>query len=224
MLDRLKQHLGGKDFWTEAVVFISKDTNLNKAHIKFLEYHLYQLARRAKRYELLNANQPTESAISEMDRAELEEFIDNMRLLLSVLGHKVLEPVAEMAAESESDAGSPRPEDSAHLVLYLTDRSGVGASGVRTSEGFVVLEGSRFNPVMHPSLPQGIRVRRGLLAEEGLLDGDSVLRQDTLFTSPSAAAEAVVGYSINGWIAWRTADGRTLKEVETADQRRPALF
>ena len=89
---RIKQHLSEKDFWTECVVFISKDNNLNKAHIKYLENHLYILAKESKRYEVVNGNVPAEASISEMDRAEMDEFIDNMRLILGVLGHKFLEP------------------------------------------------------------------------------------------------------------------------------------
>jgi len=37
--------------------------------------------------------------------------------------------------------------------------------------------------------------------------------RDTEFTSPSAAA-VVHGGNANGLIAWRTEDGRTLKELE----------
>ncbi len=61
-------------------------------HIKYLENHLYILAKESKRYEIVNSNVPTEASISEMDRAEMDEFIDNMRLILGVLGHKILEP------------------------------------------------------------------------------------------------------------------------------------
>ena len=61
-------------------------------HIKYLENHLYILAKESKRYEVVNSNVPTEASISEMDRAEMDEFIDNMRLILGVLGHKILEP------------------------------------------------------------------------------------------------------------------------------------
>ena len=32
----------------------------------------------------------TEALISEMDRVEMEEFIDNMRLILRAFGHKML--------------------------------------------------------------------------------------------------------------------------------------
>ena len=62
-------------------MFISKDNNLIKAHIKYFYNHLYILAKESKRYEVVNNNVPTEASISEMDRAEMDEFIDNMRLM-----------------------------------------------------------------------------------------------------------------------------------------------
>jgi hypothetical protein len=41
ILMRLNQQLIKKEFWNEAIVFVSKDENLNKAHIKYLENRLY---------------------------------------------------------------------------------------------------------------------------------------------------------------------------------------
>ncbi|WP_158701754.1 GIY-YIG nuclease family protein [Lentibacillus sp. Marseille-P4043] len=42
VLKRLNQHLKEKDFWNEVIVLTNKDDNLNKAHIKYLEHHLYK--------------------------------------------------------------------------------------------------------------------------------------------------------------------------------------
>lgn len=75
IMSRIRQHLSEKDFWTECVAFISKDNNLNKAHIKYLENHLYCLAKQTKRYDILNSNTPTESSISEMDQAEMDDLL-----------------------------------------------------------------------------------------------------------------------------------------------------
>lgn len=38
--------------------------------------------------------------------------------------------------------------------------------------------------------------------------------EDILFSSSSAAVDFVTGYSVSGPKTWKTADGRTLKEVE----------
>lgn len=55
---------------------------------------MYTIAKEAGRYQLENSNIPTQSSLSEADRAEMEEFINNAKLLLSAVGHKVLEATA----------------------------------------------------------------------------------------------------------------------------------
>ncbi len=89
---RLVQHVSEKEFWNEAVVFISKDENLNKAHIKYLESRLYDLATTAGRFQIENGNTPTKSSISETDQAEMEEFIEYVRNHIKTMNFKVFEP------------------------------------------------------------------------------------------------------------------------------------
>lgn len=48
ILTRLSLHLHQKDFWNEAIVFVSKDDNLNKAHTKYLENRLHVIATTVK--------------------------------------------------------------------------------------------------------------------------------------------------------------------------------
>ena len=52
LLPRLQSHDKTKVFWSYAVAFTSKDMSLNKAHIKYLEARLYELAKDAGRCEL----------------------------------------------------------------------------------------------------------------------------------------------------------------------------
>lgn len=203
ILNRIRQHLSEKDFWTECIVFISKDNNLNKAHIKYLENHLYILAKESKRYEVVNSNVPTEASISEMDRAEMDEFIDNMRLILGVLGHKILEP----SVNSKNDRNVS--------LFTLQERSGIKASGKPVSEGFAVLKGSKIAENVAPSLPKSVMDKRQLLLDKGIVDENLTFTQDWTFTSPTLAAEIVVGYSINGRSAWKNRNGVSLKEIET---------
>lgn len=77
---RLDQHIKQKDFWTHAVVFTSKDQNLNKAHVQYLEARLVRLAGEAKRAELDNGNVPQFSALSEADTADAEGFLFDVLL------------------------------------------------------------------------------------------------------------------------------------------------
>lgn len=86
------------EFWSEAVIFISKDENLNKAHVKYLESKLYDIAKAARRYTIANSSVPTRPAISESEQAVMTEFISNLRVLIKTLGYKVLEPLADASA------------------------------------------------------------------------------------------------------------------------------
>ena len=56
ILPRLISHNSddSKDFWSEAVVFVSKDENLTKAHARYLEARLIALAKEAKRATVAN--------------------------------------------------------------------------------------------------------------------------------------------------------------------------
>lgn len=55
------------------------------------------------------------------------------------------------------------------------------------------------------------------LREKHQLEGhivDNKTTEDILFSSSSAAAVFVLGYSVSGPMTWRAKDGRTLKEIE----------
>lgn len=202
IIARIKQHVVEKDFWTECVAFISKDNNLNKAHIKYLENHLYRMAKASNRYEVLNSVVPTESSISEMDRAEMDEFIDNMQLMLSVLGHKVLEPSVTKSAKQNEHTFS------------LQDRTGSKARGRLTAEGFAVLKGSIISKTVASSLSPSATNKRNQLFENKIVNDQGEFMQDWLFSSPSLAASIVVGYSINGRAAWKDQKGLSINDIE----------
>ncbi len=209
-LSRLKSHVAEKEFWSEAVVFISKDDNLNKAHIKHLESKFYQSAIEAERYDVENANRPTLSAISESDQAEMVEFALNIKLLLGTLGFKVLEPLVE-------SAGKRSPDSSEQEVFYLTGVGEVSAQGHQSTEGFVVYKDSIARVDTVASLPKSYFKLRGDLIKDEVVERKAdclVFKDNYLFSSPSAAATVLLGRSANGLIEWKTQAGTTLKEHE----------
>ncbi len=204
---RLTKHDLGKDFWNEVLVFTSKDENLNKAHIRYLEHRLIQIAIYTKRYNVVNIQNPRIPIISEADQAEMEEFIRNILMIVPVLGHKVFDEIVKVKVENKD-------------ILYLSGPRGANAKGIVTSEGFVVLKDSFFSsPVVNSFKQSHNKFRERLITDEvlELKNNSLIITQDYLFTSASTAASLVLGRTANGLAEWKSKDGLTLKELEDKD-------
>jgi hypothetical protein len=209
ILKRLLQHLTQKDFWHEVILFISKDENLNKAHVKYLESRLFETALSVKRYVLDNSVTPTQSSISESDRAEMEEFLDNIKVLVNTLGHKVFEQKRESGIKERNEE-----------IFKIENARGASAFGKPTSEGFLVLKGSKIAASYVKSYqPYMYNLRAKLLENKIVIPNGEFLElvDDYLFGSPSTAAAIVLGRSANGLIEWKLPSGKNLKTYETGD-------
>ena len=207
---RLVQHVSEKEFWNESVVFISKDENLNKAHIKYLESRLYEIAISASRYDVQNGNIPTKSSISEADQAEMEEFIDYVKMLINTMGFKVFEPIVK-----KNTVNNLQSEE-----LFIKGARGANAIGKRVSDGFVVFKDSEIAIDTVPSFPKGFNALRDELIENELItqsEGKLKFASDYLFSSPSASAAVVMGRNANGLIEWKDKTGRDLKSIEAQE-------
>ena len=104
-------------------------------------------------------------------------------------------------------------ENGAEEPLLFLKTTKAQATGRTTSDGFVVLKGSSLAAAPTKSCPKPIRQLREKYADR--VDEKSVLQEDTLFSSPSAAAGFVTYASANGLIMWGTEDGKTLRDIES---------
>ncbi len=220
--DRLLNHVANKEFWNEVIFFTNKDENLTKSHVKYLEARLIELAILAGRYKLENSNSPQPPLIPKGDRDAMEEFIDQARILLGILGHRALESLAKHEKQpTPKTERTPTPVQPPSVSpteeLFTLNVKGVHALSVRTDEGIVVLSGSHAAKETKPSLSEAYRklkeqlIAQGILVEEGQ---HYKFVKDHLFPSPSQAAAIIVGYSINGRENWRTDKGMSLGNVE----------
>lgn len=212
IFNRLTQHVKEKDFWNEAIVFISKDDNLNKAHIKYLENRLHDIATSANRYELINNQRPTQSSISESDKAEMEEFLANILTLVSTLGYNAFEQIRQADTKVQPD----KEED----LFYITATRGANGIGKTTSEGFVVFEYSQVADPVTNSYPKTMQKLRDALISDGVIVKDNdkmILKRDYLFSSSSSAAMIIMGRSANGLTEWKMKSGKTLQDFETGE-------
>lgn len=205
VLPRLESHDKSKDFWNLLVVFSSKDENLNKAHIQYLEARLVEIAKQANRCKLNNGNLPARPALSEADVADMEVFLSNVRLVYSVLGIKIFDvPVVAL-------------DNKKAVIFQIKTGSDVFGRGIDKPEGFVVLKDSKCSKKEVPSLPKWASALRSSLLDRGVLKDNGkhlVFCQEYVFTSPSLAAYVIRGRSVNGRTEWKDAQGHSLKEVQ----------
>lgn len=202
--DRIKGHLE-RDFWNVIVYVVSKDENLTKAHIRYLEGRLIEQAKATERALVVNG-QASGSKLPESDREDMEVFLDRIHQLLPVLGTDFLVPVRQQREIRK------RP-------VFICEIKGLVGRGVQDVNGFVVLKGSQAVGTERPSAERYLyakTLRDRLLQQGALVQKENWLEftRDTEFTSPSAAAAVIHGGNANGLIAWKTEDGKTLKELE----------
>jgi len=203
VIERLKQHIK-KEFWTEAVMIVSKDDNLNKAHIKYLEHIMYVRAVDCKRYTLDNSQIPKKSAISEPDTAEMNEFFYNIKLLVKALGYNIFEELSETTDDNS-------------YIFHIKAAREADAQGQYSTEGFLVLEESKAAKETVPSMSQSTHNLREKLLKNGTLkdNGNSLIfTRNRLFTTPSTAAAVVMGRNANGKSEWKLKDGISINDLE----------
>ena len=106
--DRLVQHIRDyqaekeKYYWNTAVIFVGRD--LNKALIRYLENRFVEIARSCHRYQVLTKNTYRNTVMKESQIAVMEEFVDNVKILINALGYKVLDPLLQNPASTSPES------------------------------------------------------------------------------------------------------------------------
>lgn len=210
-LKRIGDHIQNskKDYWTEVIVFISKDDNLNKAHIKYLESSFYEIASRVDRYIVMNTQPHKRSIISEPEEAEMKGFIENAKIIISALGHKAF----EMLSPQNNNIVSLEETEDYDEYFYIRNSNGILAKGFLHTEGFVVCSGSK---IKERDVSKSISKNLLKLLETYKNDGtivDNIFTKNTLFSSPSSASTFILGINTNGITTWKNKNGVCIKEA-----------
>lgn len=201
--ERLLQHMRDfqadkeKFYWTTAVVFVGRD--LNKALIRYLENRLVGITQKCKRYKVLTKATYQNTVLKNSEKAVMEEFIDDIQIVINALGYKVLEPLVKHSATDED--------------MLSFEIGEAKAEGKITAEGFVVLQGAKMNSVTNKSLAPALISRRDELIADGKVN-NFITTEDLLFSSSSAAADFILGYSASGPQTWKDKNGKTLKQID----------
>lgn len=130
---RLQSHTSdrGKDFWERTCFITSTDQNITKAHARYLESRFIQIAKDESRAALTNGTAPEGIRLPEADTADMEYFIDQVRIVLPILGFDVLRAKLEPSNAVET------------TIFELTSTKHKIVATAREADGeFVVQQGS----------------------------------------------------------------------------------
>lgn len=212
VLLRIQEHTRDThaDYFNDVIILTTQNNSFGPTEISYLENKFTQLAKEAGRYIVKNGNDPNPGNVTEEKESELDEIVENTLMIIGTLGYRVFIPMTKKVSQDLTDNHS--------TYLYLkrkTKKSNkvIEATCERTTEGFVVLEGSQVEIKDSPYLPASLKeMRQNLIASRVIQDG--VLKEKQLFSSPSYAAAFLLGMQTNGRTDWKDQDGRTLKELE----------
>lgn len=202
--ERLMIHINdynaGKEkyYWATSIIFVGRD--LNKTLIRYLENRLVETALISGKYKVLTKSTYKKTIIKESQKANMEEFIDNIKILLKTLGYDFLE--------------APEKPESTDTMLYCKG-NGASATGFVSTNGFTVLSGSTVSNHTVNSFATNVvswyKLRIKLEEDGTIVNG--ILTKDYEFSSPSAASAIMLGRPSNGNTDWKDTSGISLKDL-----------
>lgn len=219
--DRLRGHIANKDWWDSAVCISTTGDLLHKAHVKYLESRLVEIARQIGSMPLENGNTPPRSSLSEAAQANMESFLETLGIVLPAIRVDMFLNKARSVPKTPDVVASPTDSTDEKFILR-TPRHDLYAEAVLRDGEWVVQAGARARDqwVGVPNAAQNYRKLYEELVENGTMvnqDNFAVFQKDFAFSSPSAAGAVITGRSINGRTAWKhAATGQTYEDWEKA--------
>lgn len=214
---RLRGHVKGKDWWEVAVLITSTANNLHKAHVKYLESRLVELALVTKRMPLENSNAPTRSSLSESATANMEEFLDTLMMVLPAIQVDMfVNKVQPKQAVEETSIDTEYP-----LFEIKKTKNQIHATAELRDGELIVLAGSNTRTIIGKLKDGSFSKKRDRLIDTGILSWDGnklVFLQSYAFKSPSGASDLVFGYASNGRLEWKLKGTNTTYAEWEAEQ------
>jgi hypothetical protein len=196
---RIGQQDTQKDWWDTAVLVTTTGDSLNKAHVRYLEARLIEEAHNTGVAEMKNGTRPPVPGLSEADRANMEEFLAYLFMVLPAIRVDIFQ--SQTRPHRTKTATSDQP-----IFELKMDRHGIWATAILEDGELVVQEGSLARSEW-TSGPHSYGTLHRQLVENGVLQShsDSLLAfaQNYAFKSPSAAAGVILGRPASGPNDWR---------------------
>ena len=117
---RIDKHYKNKHFWDRALIFISSNQGLNRAHIIWLEWALIQQAQSVGRCKLDNTATPNKPRLTPSEQADTHEFLSEMLSILPLVEITVF----EVPKKIEQPEGSSSKANTENTVVVPAQREG----------------------------------------------------------------------------------------------------
>lgn len=212
--NRIKQH-SSKMWWDDFIIFVSKDNNLTKSHVRYLERLSYELSGdNPTTINLMKNSTPPGSRLPDSDVSDMDDFHENMIFILDHLG------IVDFSAATESSLIDFDNIFEINLTSNRLDETGKVLTGkmVITEAGYRLLKGSfieaktRESFTRHAYYPVRKKLEKDGYFAESKYDGCWELQVDVDFSSPSAAAAVVKNRATNGKTEWKHKSGISLTD------------
>ncbi len=193
-----------KDYWDLVLVFVAKDSSLEKSDVGYLEAIAVAQAKEAAKCEIHNRTIPTKNNLHQFKVSSIEEFFQDVSLLSSALGYPVFDVLHE--------------EEIKEHDVWICKTKSTEARAVFDGGKFIILAGSKIDSNAAESwrvaFPSSMEERKRIFEKFGESVGDSiVLKENVTFRSPNHAGGFAAGRNVNAWTTWKNSEGKTMDEV-----------
>ena len=179
LLLRTKEHVGGKQWWSRALLIASASDEFNSAEIGWLEGRLYDVLNNAVAAEVMNRGRPGDESLAPQDRGVLERYVEPIMAALRACG----------ASPDTADQKPPVPKGQKKKFYKESVKDLIDAGLLKAGT------------VLQP-------LRRGLTQTAFVLPDGDLKVGDQVFAAVSPAAMAVSGNkSEPGWDFWGAPSG-----------------
>lgn len=214
---RLRDHAAKKEWWDSAILITTTTDTLHKAHVKYLESRLVEIALAVGTMPLDNGNIPARSSLSEADQANMESFLETLHIVLPAIRIDIF--LDKSRPDKSIDQGQSHASNAPMFELQ-TPRHGIVAKAQLIDGEIIVQAGSiaRLTWIEKTLKKNHYFKLHAELLENGVLKSDgthAVFTKNYAFSSLSAAAAVLNGRPSNGRFDWKFVDdGRTYGEWE----------
>jgi len=130
---RITQHTIGKEWWTSVVILTTKDDNLTRTDIDYLEYVLIEKAMKTGRLDCDNKKKGNPPKVDKFRRVFLQQYLDEAMFLMNLIGINVF--------SEKNEAPSANSKNTLIDTMSIHERLAIGKNAKKDAVEYVKAQG-----------------------------------------------------------------------------------